>query len=517
MVPFLLTVVLSSLSSILAGSCDLEVIVIGAGVSGLGAAQELLYQGCSVTVLEARDRTGGRIYTKSQGDSLVDMGASWIHGIGPDAGELERFEGKMNPIYEIAQQFGIKTVSTWDSNKDIWQNFYWYEDNKKDIEQSLYWYEASKGDSGKSFYWYNSPDTDFDGSRVDDLIEEIVTYIEEEIDSLDNTDSVDDVLEDFDYGTTDEDELVYKFTLNHMFGQNYASETSEQSAKYYNYHYPFGGAEHIFPGGYKQIIDVLVQDVNILFNQVVETIDYSGERVSVETTSGDHYLADKVIVTVPLGVLQAGSINFIPELSKEKNDSIHRLGMGLMDKLWLEFEEVFWDNDEGFDWINYISDIPGFWVDTLNLDEYLGVPILLMFNIGDAARQNSDLSDAELLTDAMATIRKWYPDAPDYVRYSRSNWSKDPYAKGSYSFIKAGASPNDCKAYREFDSTDQKVFFAGEGTNCEMIGTVHGAYISGVDAANYATLGHDYDEDVFEDRYHGDFDCGQYLHWPCFL
>jgi monoamine oxidase len=152
--------------------------------------------------------------------------------------------------------------------------------------------------------------------------------------------------------------------------------------------------------------------------------------------------------------------------------------MELMAKLWLEFEEVFWDDDEGFDWINYISNTPEFWVDTINHDEYLGVPIVLMFNIGDAAGHNSDLSHAELLTDAMTTIRRCYPDAPDYVRYSKSNRSKDCYAKGSYSFIKAGSTPDDCKAYRGFDSTGQKVSFSGEGTNCEMIGMVDGAYIS---------------------------------------
>ncbi len=45
----------------------------------------------------------------------------------------------------------------------------------------------------------------------------------------------------------------------------------------------------------------------------------------------------------------------------------------------------------------------------------------------------------------MATIRKWYPSAPNYINYKRSNWGLDPYALGSYPFVKAGASPDDCK------------------------------------------------------------------------
>ena len=86
----------------------------------------------------------------------------------------------------------------------------------------------------------------------------------------------------------------------------------------------------------------------------------------------------------------------------------------------------------------------------------------------------------------MAAIKKWYPSAPDYISYKRSNWGTDPYAKGSYPFVKAGATPNDCGKYQEHASTDHKVFFAGDGTTCELIGTVHGAYLTGVEAAKRA-------------------------------
>ncbi len=82
----------------------------------------------------------------------------------------------------------------------------------------------------------------------------------------------------------------------------------------------------------------------------------------------------------------------------------------------------------------------------------------------------------------METIKKWYPNAPNYVSYKRSNWGADPYSLGSYPFVKAGASINDCSLYRETQSTGYKVYFVGDGTNCLMIGTVHGAYISGVEA-----------------------------------
>ena len=83
----------------------------------------------------------------------------------------------------------------------------------------------------------------------------------------------------------------------------------------------------------------------------------------------------------------------------------------------------------------------------------------------------------------MTAIKKWYPNAPNHVNYKRSSWGNDPNALGSYPFVKAGATPEDCKSYQESESTGNKIYFAGDGTTCQMIGTVHGAYITGVKAA----------------------------------
>ncbi len=73
------------------GDGRVNVLIIGAGAAGLGAAQEALKQGLSALVLEARDRMGGRVDTKQMGDYKVDLGASWIHGIGPGCGDSEEW------------------------------------------------------------------------------------------------------------------------------------------------------------------------------------------------------------------------------------------------------------------------------------------------------------------------------------------------------------------------------------------------------------------------------------------
>ncbi len=108
--------------------------------------------------------------------------------------------------------------------------------------------------------------------------------------------------------------------------------------------------------------------------------------MTVTAIDGSEYTATKVIVTVSLGVLQANKIKFTPSLASSKTDAINRLGMGVMDKLWLEFPSAFWTNDLNTDWIGYVSDVPGQWVETLNVYKYIKKPVLLMFNIGQSAK-----------------------------------------------------------------------------------------------------------------------------------
>ena len=101
--------------------CKQKVIVVGAGISGLGAAQ-VLHKGAGnlfdVTVVEARDRIGGRIHTVSLGDEAlpVDLGASWIHGIGRGKKEADPkglWKGQWNPVYQLAKANKIGTSRTW--------------------------------------------------------------------------------------------------------------------------------------------------------------------------------------------------------------------------------------------------------------------------------------------------------------------------------------------------------------------------------------------------------------------
>ena len=117
------------LTKIAYAECPADVIVIGAGVAGLSAAKELIDNGCTVTILEASDRIGGRVKTVplGTGGNVIDLGASWIHGIGPG---FDDDEDKENPIYTITKENSITTVKTWLNEDEAKREQFWYNGTK---------------------------------------------------------------------------------------------------------------------------------------------------------------------------------------------------------------------------------------------------------------------------------------------------------------------------------------------------------------------------------------------------
>ena len=117
-------------------------------------------------------------------------------------------------------------------------------------------------------------------------------------------------------------------------------------------------------------------------------------------------MADSVVVTVPLGVLKAGTIAFDPPLPVDKLGAIERLGMGLLDKVYLRFDQVFWDAEREF--IGYVGPSRDRFVTWLNMAAYTGDPILLAFNAASAADAIEGHTDEEILAEAMGALRAMY-------------------------------------------------------------------------------------------------------------
>ena len=412
-----------------------DVLVIGAGIAGLRAAEVLVAKGRRVIVLEARDRLGGRIHTDRSWGVPVELGASWIHGV------------TNNPIAALAAAEGIKTQAF------DYDSIVYGPDGRRRVADTLDDLEsrvAELVEAGRE----DSPDTD----------EPLRAALDRAI-----------AAEDLDTA----ERLDIEWSITESIEHEYAGDAVDLSANYFDDGGDESGGDVLVPGGYDKVVQAVAKTVDVRFGHVVASIDTSGDRAVVDTSLGT-FFADAVIVTVPLGVLKAGSIQFLPPLPESKSTAIARLGMGVLSKTCLRFESAFWPAEAEL--IDVIPDASrrGQWVESVNLLGVVDVPALMMFNAGTFARTVEAMTDAEVIASASAALKPAFPTVPAPTGLLRSAWSIDPFSLGSYSFIGVGSSPADRAALA---APERRRFFAGEACSTDHAGTVHGAYSSGEAAA----------------------------------
>ena len=412
-----------------------DVLVIGAGIAGLRAAEVLVANGRRVIVLEGRDRLGGRIHTDRSWGVPVELGASWIHGV------------QNNPIAALAAAEGIKTLAV------DYESFVYGADGQRRAAGTLDGIEAQVAELLKVGQ-EDSPDSD----------EPLRAALDRAIaaDDLDATERL-----DIEMGITESIEHEYATDAVNLSATNFDDGADEE------------GGDALLPEGYDKVVAAVARTVDVRFSHVVASIDTSGDGAVVATSQGK-FFANAVIVTVPLGVLKAGSIQFLPPLPESKSTAIARLGMGALSKTCLRFESAFWP--AGAELIDIVptESRRGQWVESLNLLGLVDVPALMMFNAGTFARTVETMTDAEVTASATAALRPAFPAVSTPTGLLRSAWSVDPFSLGSYSFIGVGASLADRDALA---APEGRRFFAGEACSHDHAGTVHGAYTSGEAAA----------------------------------
>ena len=415
-----------------------RVLVIGAGLSGLAAAKTLTQQGYQVTVLEARDRLGGRTWTSTRWkDAPLDMGASWIHGI----------EG--NPITDLAKSIDAKLVVT-------------------------------RRENAITYSPTGNPFSEAEEAALSQLREQVQSVLQTAQNQSDDQSIQAAIERAFPWKKlSTEDKQLIAFVLNGTFEHEYGGSTKQLSTHWYDSSEAFSGEDALFAQGYQVIVEHLADSLKIETGQIVEAIDSSGSEVVVTTNLATHK-ADKVVITLPLGVLKAGKIKFTPELPDPKIRAIRSLGMGVLNKCYLRFESAFWSDD--VDWIEQVAPNWGEWSEWVSFMPSMSLPILLGFNAADQGKELEALSDEQIVTSAMQTLKRLFGDSiPDPIDYQITRWLSDPFTVGSYSFNALGSIPEMRDELSK--NIDGKLFFAGEATSREHFGTTHGAYLSGLRAA----------------------------------
>lgn len=171
----------------------------------------------------------------------------------------------------------------------------------------------------------------------------------------------------------------------------------------------YDGPELVFPGGYAGVFDALAGDYAVRLGQSVRQVRWDDGGAWLALQTGGELRFDAIVVTVPLGVLKRGDIAFVPGLPDSKQSAIGRLGMGTLDKVYLQFEAPFWDTD--VTWITTPENglAPGYFNQWLNMYRFTGAPIILAFNGGPPALELAQRSDADLVQMASETLTKAYP------------------------------------------------------------------------------------------------------------
>ncbi|EAW55401.1 lysine demethylase 1B [Homo sapiens] len=250
----------------------------------------------------------------------------------------------------------------------------------------------------------------------------------------------------------------------------------------------FAGDHTLLTPGYSVIIEKLAEGLDIQLKSPVQCIDYSGDEVQVTTTDGTGYSAQKVLVTVPLALLQKGAIQFNPPLSEKKMKAINSLGAGIIEKIALQFPYRFWDSKvQGADFFGHVppsASKRGLFAVFYDMDPQKKHSVLMSVIAGEAVASVRTLDDKQVLQQCMATLRELFKEqeVPDPTKYFVTRWSTDPWIQMAYSFVKTGGSG---EAYDIIAEDIQgTVFFAGEATNRHFPQTVTGAYLSGVREAS---------------------------------
>jgi monoamine oxidase len=439
-----------------------QVVIIGAGAAGLSAAIDLANAGVPVLILEARDRIGGRMFTKHDPiiDAPIELGAEFIHGRSPE-------------IWQPLQEHKIN-ISEVDGDNWCLEN---HELRPCDFFSEVDEILSKMDDRGhdESFLDFLNrcfPDTDDESPQRKKAKQRALSYVT-------------------GFNAADPAEVSVHWLVQEMR----AEEKIEGDRAF--------RAEH----GYADLIEIFREElnrsgVNIQLSTIVEEIKWIRGKVEItgNNPNGTFMMsAPKVLITIPAGVLQApshekGAIQFSPALPLQKRSALDRIVMGKVIRVTLRFRERFWDDlhphsqpsktlsDMSF----LFSQNNAEWFPTWWTTMPRKLPLVVGWAPFRSAKRLSGQGNDFVEEKAIETLSHLLPIDRQRLESLLEavyvhDWQTDPFSRGAYSYVKVGG--EDCPASLG-KSVDNTLFFAGEATDVSgNTGTVHGAIASGKRAA----------------------------------
>ena len=410
-----------------------EVIILGAGVAGLSAARDLTAAGARVLVLEARDRVGGRVMTHHAPEGPVELGAEFVHGAVEETLSVAR-EAAL-PLRETDR--GAPRAAADGETADFF--------SAMDVVLA----HASAAGPDESFQH---------------LVDRVDVRAEIKAQCLGLVGG---------YHAADPARISVQSLL-----KNTAADER-----------PGANRQFRFVGGYDGLVTAIFQRVDpklcdVRLNIVATSVAWGRKSVVVRTSVGQEFKAPQLIVTLPLGVLKAGAIEFSPRLA-EKEDALGRLEMGDAERVSLCLASDIWVAHDRFSLEGFLftgePPLPVWWV-----SRPPPFPVVTGWAGGRNARALGQLDGAARVDAAVAALAAALGVDAGRLRQDlrggfSHNWLADPFALGAYSYAGVGGSEAGAELAVPIDGT---LFFAGEATESDgQNGTVHGAIASGRRAA----------------------------------
>lgn len=398
-----------------------DTVVIGAGAAGTAAARRLADAGVEVMLVEARNRLGGRGWTVADPvGGALDLGCGWLHS------------ADENPWTEIAAAQGHaidRTPPAWVRpipaiNLTADEQSAFRQENEAFHARMQHAADGADPDAVAA-------DSLSPGSRWNGLLDAISSYV-----SGDELERV----------------SVRDLCAYHDSGENWR-----------------------VAAGYGAVIAAHARNVAVTLDCPVRRIDHSGRRLRIETAKGD-IEADRAVVTVSSALLAAEAIRFTPALP-QKVEAAHGLPLGIADKLFLAF-----DPDHPFEADSRVfgrTDRAG--TGAYHLRPF-GRPVIEGYFGGSQAAALEREGPEAFFAFARDELRALYGD--DLARSLRPlqthGWASDPFARGSYSYALPGRRGDRAVLAAPVDG---RLFFAGEACSAHDFSTAHGAFRTGVAAA----------------------------------